>query len=109
MRSDSERYLSIFPPIFAKPIGMAQEQYRLGKGSRRQVPCRKRGHFALLLVAMLLSGCPHLISLDYVPSNPYIGQRQVGVDRFEYLPFKRGELGLRHVETNPQAPGKRKC
>jgi hypothetical protein len=59
-----------------------------------------------LLIAMSVSGCPHLISLDYTPSNPYVGQGQVGVDPFDYLPLKRGELGPRHVEVNPQAAGR---
>lgn len=67
---------------------------------------RKGGHLALWLIATLLSGCPHLISLDYVPSSPYVGQGQVGVDRFGYLPFEQGRVGLRHVETNPQAAGR---
>lgn len=85
---------------------MAPEQHRLGSGSTQQVSRRKCGHFGVLLIAILVSGCPHVISLDYVPSNSYVGQGQVGVDRFEYLPFKRGELGARHVEVNPQAAGR---
>ena len=85
---------------------MAPEQHGLDNGSMPQEPRRKCGRVALLLIAVLLSGCPHLISLDYVPNNPYVGQGQVGVERFEYLPLKRGELGPRHVEVNPQAAGR---
>jgi hypothetical protein len=85
---------------------MAPEQHGLDNGSMLQESRRKYGDVALLLIAVLLSGCPHLISLDYVPNNPYVGQGQVGVERFEYLPLKRGELGPRHVEVNPQAAGR---
>lgn len=62
--------------------------------------------FALVLAVTLLSACPHVISLDYVPNNPYPGQGQVSVDRFGYLPSDRGQVGPRHVETNPQAAGR---
>jgi hypothetical protein len=85
---------------------MAPEQHGLTADPCCRSLERKYGHVTLLLIAVLLSGCPHLISLDYVPNNPYVGQGQVGVDRFEYLPLKRGELGPRHVEVNPQAAGR---
>ena len=65
-----------------------------------------RFRFALLLIVTLLAACPHVISLDYVPNNPYHGQGQVSVDRFGYLPSDRGQVGPRHVETNPQAAGR---
>jgi hypothetical protein len=85
---------------------MTQEQHWLENVSRLQVSRGRRGHVALLLIATLLSSCPHVISLDYVPGNPYLGTGQVGVDRFGYLPSERGQIGPRHVQTNPQAAGR---
>ena len=60
----------------------------------------------LLFILTLGSGCPHVISLDYVPDNPYQGQGQISIDRFVYLPSDGGRIGPRSVETNPQAAGR---
>lgn len=60
----------------------------------------------LLLILTLESGCPHVISLDYVPDNPYQGQGQISIDRFVYLPSDQGRIGPRSLETNAQAAGR---
>ena len=60
----------------------------------------------LLLILTLESGCPHVISLDYVPDNPYRGQGQISIEKFVYLPSDSGRIGPRALETNPQAAGR---
>lgn len=60
----------------------------------------------LLLILTLESGCPHVISLDYVPDNPYQGQGQISIDRFVYLSSDQGRIGPRSLETNAQAAGR---
>ncbi len=38
----------------------------------------------LILVSWLIAGCPRVISLDYVPSNPLKGQGRLQVNTFDY-------------------------
>jgi hypothetical protein len=52
--------------------------------SRRCVP-------ALLVgIGLLIAGCPRVISLDYVPSNPLRGQGRLQVDVFDYRAPEKG-------------------
>lgn len=44
----------------------------------------------LVLAAVLLAGCPRVISLDYVPSNKLRGQGRLQVETFEYRMPKKG-------------------
>ena len=46
----------------------------------------------LLLVAMalLMAGCPRVISLDYIPSNKLRGQGRLQVETFEYRAPEKG-------------------
>ena len=44
----------------------------------------------LVLAAVLLAGCPRVISLDYLPSNKLKGQGRLQVETFEYRTPDKG-------------------
>lgn len=57
----------------------------------------------LLLTALMITGCAYVISVDYLPDNPYKGQGRISVGPFEYA---GSQDGARRVESNPQAIGR---
>ena len=44
----------------------------------------------LICIAILIAGCPRVISLDYVPSNKLKGQGRLQVEPFEYRAPEKG-------------------
>ena len=70
------------------------------------LPSIYRLRFTLLvLVTLVLSGCLRVISVDYVPANPYRGQGSVAIGPFQYSASQNGKIGPRHIESNPQGMG----
>jgi len=57
----------------------------------------------LSLIILILSGCVHVISIDYRPANPYKGQGSVSIGPFEY---SGSQDGARRIESNPQGIGR---
>ena len=70
------------------------------------LPSIYRLRFTLLvLVTLVLSGCLRVISVDYVPANPYRGQGSVAIGPFQYSASQDRKIGPRHIESNPQGMG----
>ena len=57
----------------------------------------------LLLTIMIISACVRVISIDYLPANPYKGQGTISIGPFEY---SGSQDGARRIESNPQGVGR---
>ena len=64
------------------------------------------GQWALLALSLFLSGCPLIISLDYVPSNTVKGQGAVHVGDFIYRPATQGAVRPREVAVPSEVIGR---
>jgi hypothetical protein len=60
----------------------------------------------LLVLTLCLSGCPLIISLDYVPSNSAKGQGPVQVGDFIYRPATQGSVRPREVGVPSEGIGR---
>lgn len=60
----------------------------------------------LLILALCLSGCPLIISLDYVPSNSAKGQGPIQVEDFIYRPAAQGFLRPRELNVPSEGIGR---
>jgi hypothetical protein len=56
----------------------------------------------LIGLAILLAGCPRVISLDYVPSNKLRGQGRVQIETFEYRMPDKGIEKPKEMGADPQ-------
>lgn len=55
----------------------------------------------LLLLIAATTGCPHIVSMEYQPTNALKGQGTVGTAPFRYQPSDEHRVRPRQVETAP--------
>lgn len=60
----------------------------------------------LIFVTLILPGCLRVISVDYLPDNPYRGQGSIDIGPFQYAGSEDGKFGARRIESNPQGVGR---
>lgn len=56
----------------------------------------------LVVIGLLIAGCPRVISLDYVPSNPLRGQGRLQVDGFDYRAPEKGIERPKEIQGDAQ-------
>ena len=56
----------------------------------------------LAVMGLLIAGCPRMLSLDYVPSNPLKGQGRLQVDVFDYQAPERGIERPKEIQGDAQ-------
>lgn len=60
----------------------------------------------LLLLIAATAGCPHVVSMEYRPTNSLKGQGTVGTAPFRYQPADDHRVRPRQVETAPASKNK---
>lgn len=66
----------------------------------------RQDRWTLLVLSLFLSGCPLIISLDYVPSNSAKGEGAVQVGDFIYRPATQGTIRPREVAVPSEGIGR---
>jgi hypothetical protein len=56
----------------------------------------------LVVIGLVIAGCPRVISLDYVPSNPLRGQGRLQVEVFDYRAPKKGIERSKEIQRDAQ-------
>lgn len=81
----------------------------LGRSYRSVMPqalTNRYGRWIWLVLALFLSGCPLIISLDYIPSNDAKGQGSVQVSDFIYQPATQRSVRPREVGVPSEGIGR---
>lgn len=60
----------------------------------------------LLWLIATTTGCPHIVSMEYQPTNALKGQGTVRTASFRYLPSDEHRVRPRQVETDPDSKSK---
>jgi hypothetical protein len=91
---------------FAPPATPSAPSPSPDAGKRSRLRVSFLWTICLLLLIATTTGCPHIVSMEYQPTNSLKGQGPVGTRPFRYQPSEEQHVRPRQVQTDPSSKNK---